>query len=126
MTDHLDHLLGYTADELNSAPADSYMGHERDLADMLTDDTLEAIDAALDADELAAYTLFMILMMNPVAARAMTIVDEAEQDLAELIQCCQDDARDDSSEVFQARVAQRLELRKTLRGYFTTPPSSRD
>ena len=122
MTNNYDHMIqGYTSDDMNGWPSDSYAGRERDLADMLDDDTLEAIDAALDADEFPAYTIFMLLMMHPVAAENMTT--EYPLDLIALIQ---DDARDDSSEPFQARVAQRLELRKTLRGYFTTPPSSRD
>jgi len=99
---------------LNNAPADSYVGHERDLADLVSDDTLEAIEVALETDEFAAYTLFIILMMNYDAARAMT-----NEDPTYLIRQCQDDARDDSSEPFQARLAQRIALRQTIRNIAT-------
>lgn len=105
-----DNYLGYSADDLNNAPADSYMGHERDLADMIDDPTLDAIDRALETDEFAAYTLFILLMMNPVAAENMTYEDPTD-----LIRACHDDARDDSSEPFQARLAQRIAMRNTLR-----------
>lgn len=109
--------MTYTEDEMNNAPADSYMGHERDLADLLTDNTLDWYETQThDYDEnYTAWALFTMLMMNYDAARALTDVDEAEQDLAELIQACQDDARDDSGEIFQARIEQRLAMRKTLR-----------
>lgn len=104
--------LGFTDDDLNNAPADSYIGHERDLADIVDDPTLDAIDRALETDEFAAYTLFILLMMNPVAAENMT-----NEDPTNLIRACHDDARDDSSEPFQARLVQRMALRNTLRNF---------
>jgi hypothetical protein len=107
MTDAYNPL---TFDDLNNAPDDSYIGHERDLADLVDDPTLEAIETALETDEFAAYTLFILLMMNPVAAENMTYEDPTD-----LIRHCQDDARDDSSEAFQVRLAQRMAARKTLR-----------
>lgn len=110
----------YTAEQMNDWPVDSYNGRERDLADYLSDDTLDAIDTALETDEFAAYTIFILMMMNKAAAQAMVDIDEAEEDLQDLIQGCQDDARDDSSEVFQARVAQRLAIRNTIRNFATT------
>ena len=115
MTNNFDHMIqGYTSDEMNTWPSDSYAGRERDLADLLTDDTLEAIDAALDADEFAAYTIFMLLMMNEAAFLTLTNPPLNEDDRLYLRALIQDDARDDSSEPFQARVAQRITARNTL------------
>lgn len=116
-----DNFLGFTADTLNNAPADSYIGHERDLADMIDDPTLDAIDRALETDEFAAYTLFILLMMNPVAAENMT-----NEDPTDLIRHCYDDARDDSSEPFQARLAQRIATRNTLRKIASGFPNTKE
>jgi len=107
-----DTFLGFTADILNNAPADSYLGRERDLADLLSHSTLDAIDNALAADEFAAYTIFILMMMNEDAAVALT--HQRRTELRALIALIQDDARDDSSEPFQARVAQRITARNTL------------
>jgi len=102
----------YTPDEMNAWPADSYAGRERDLADLLSHSTLDAIDNALAADEFAAYTIFILMMMNEDAAVALT--HQRRTELRALIALIQDDARDDSSEPFQARVAQRITARNTL------------
>jgi len=108
-------------DWLDNAPADSYVGHERDLADLISDYTLEAIEAALETDEFAAFTLFMLMMMLPThAARALTNGDLDDDELGKLIGHCQDDARDDSSEPFQARLAQRMTIRNSIRRNFST------
>lgn len=111
MTDAYNPL---TFDDLDNAPDDSYIGHERDLADLIDDPTLEAIETALETDEFAAYTLFILLMMNSVAAENMT-----NEDPTDLIRSCQDDARDDSSEAFQVRLAQRISIRNTIRNFAT-------
>lgn len=105
--------------DMDEWPADSYGGHERDLADALTDDAMDYIEVALEYDptddDMSIFYLYVMLMMHPAAARALTDVDEAEWDLAELIQSLKDDARDDSGEIFKERIQQRLALRKTLR-----------
>lgn len=101
--------------DISDAPKDSYMGRERDLADMLTDETLDWLDTISEFDDFAGMSLFFLLMMNYDAARAMTEVDEAAEDLAELITACQDDARDDSGQVFTTRIKHRIEDRNLLR-----------
>lgn len=107
--------------DLDNAPDDSYIGRERDLADALTDDTLEFYEALTEThdEDAATWALFLLLMMNYDAARAMTIVDEAEWDLKELLDAIQDDARGDSSEAFGQRLAERTAIRKTIRNFAT-------
>jgi hypothetical protein len=118
---HLDNILGYTALQMANWPADSYAGRERDLADLMSDYTLEALETALDIDEFAAYTIFILMMMLPThAARELTSGDLDEDELGALLRAIQDDARDDSSEPFQARLAQRIALRASIRRNYTT------
>jgi hypothetical protein len=105
--------------DLDNAPADSFMGHERDLADALTDDAMDYIEVAMEydptEDDMSIFYLYTLLMMNMPAALALTDMDPAEEDLVELITNLQDDANDSSGDYFKERIHQRLAARKTLR-----------
>jgi len=103
-----------TYEDINNWPSDSYAGRERDLADLISDYTLEALETALEIDEFAAYTLFILMMMIP-EPRSLTNGDLDDSELADFIAQIQDDARDDSSEPFQQRLAQRIAIRQTIR-----------
>lgn len=107
-----------TDDELNNLPADSYAGHERDLADLLDDDTLEYYETMVETydENYTSWALFNLLMMHKAAFLAMIDLGGADPaDALELRLQVQADANDGSGDAFQARLEQRLATRKTLR-----------
>lgn len=108
--------MTYTEEELNELPADSYDGRERDLCDLLTENTMDWVYSVTefyeDADlEREAFLIFMLLMMNDEAFAALTDDVPGRWELRAQVQ---DDARDDSGETFRQRLGQRLAHFRTL------------
>ena len=107
----------YTEDEMNTWPDDSYYGRERDLADLLDNDTMEFYHTmknyGYDIDEsgidTAAWHIFNLLMMHKAAFLAMLdhlVSGDAADALALRLQI-QADANENSGDAFAARLAQR-------------------
>lgn len=123
-------------DDLNQLPSDSYAGRERDLCDLLTADTIDWLYTLTeyyesDGLEREGFTIFLLLMMNPLVARAMTEPDEIDDEaLDKFISQIQDDARDDSGEVFTLRLRQRLQGHRRMIRFtadlFPMPPMGID
>lgn len=124
---HINHLpenddevteVAFDYEDPTTWPDTSYAGRERDLCNVLNNETMEwyyCMASYGNDDNYNAWALFNMLMVHSAAARAMTDAEAIDDEsLDKLIAQIQDDANENSGDYFKTALNYRLEVWTTL------------